>query len=276
MTFAEREESRYGGQPVTLYHFRYGTATQAFYAYTDAEQVEIFDGVPHAPIPIKRSSIQATGSLDKNALTITTPINSELADLFRIYPPSQMVVLTIRQRHFGDEDALLAWTGRILSVERRDSEAIFTCEPINSSMRRTGLRRHYQYGCPHVLYSPQCRADQGKATITSSVLAIPYANQIELAPGWNGAIAVEKYNGGLFGWDTDIGPELRTIMRIMEGRVIVLNGPVRELEVGQGVRIALGCNHQTSDCTNLHNNILNYGGQPFIPLSNPLRMNPFN
>ena len=279
MSFAEYEESRYSGRPVTLYHFRYGPAPQAYYAYTDGEKTEMFDGVPHAPIPIKRSAIQATGSLDKNALTITTPIDSELADLFRIYPPSQMVVLTIRQRHIGDEDALLAWTGRILSVERRDSEAIFTCEPINSSMRRTGLRRHYQYGCPHPLYSPgpyQCRADKSKATISRPVLAVPYANQIEMQPGWNGAIAAEKYNGGLFEWDTKIGPELRTIMRVVDGKVLVLNGPVRELEVNQEARISLGCNHQTSDCTNLHNNILNYGGQPFIPLSNPLRTNPYN
>jgi len=281
VSFAEIEESRYGGRPVTLYHFRYGTAVHAFYAYTDAEQTQMFDGVPHAPIPIKRSAIQATGSLDKNAMTITTPISTELADLFRIYPPSQMVVLTIRQRHLGDPDeaALLCWTGRILSMERKDSEAIFTCEAINSSMRRTGLRRHYQYGCPHVLYSPgayQCRADKSKATITKPVVTIPFANQLGLAGGWNGPIAPEKYNGGLVEWDTDIGVEVRTIMRVLDGSTLVLNGAVRDLVPGQDLRISLGCNHQTSDCTQLHNNILNYGGQPYIPLSNPLRTNPYN
>src|SRR5690606_25380278 len=145
-----------------------------FYAYTDAETAVVFEGITYVPIPISRSAVKASGTLDKSALKVSVPINAEIAELFRIYPPAQVVTLVIRQGHIGDPDSefLVHWSGRVLSTERKDSECEFSCEPIATSMRRTGLRRHYQIGCPHVLYGPRCRASKALATTVAEALTV--------------------------------------------------------------------------------------------------------
>jgi len=62
----------------------------------------------------------------------------------------------------------------------------------------------------------------------------------------------------------------------VSGDTIHLTGPTPELPVGGPFEISLGCNHQVSDCEFLHLNILNYGGQPFIPLKSPIATADFS
>lgn len=277
MTFAQREESRHQGQPVDLYHFRFGTAPNAYYAYTDAEVPVMHGGVTYLPIPISRSAVTASGTLDKSAMKIKLPINTQIAELFRVYPPSQVVTLIMRQGHIGDPegDFLVHWTGRVLGSDREGSECELNCEPIAASMRRTGLRRHYQIGCPHVLYGKRCRANKELATIRRDALTVS-GNTVDLALGWNGALSPAKYIGGLLEWDGPNGPEARTILRVIDNVKLYLSGPTTNLLSGTEVRVVLGCNHQQTDCNALHANIHNYGGQPYIPTKNPINTNPFS
>lgn len=277
MTFAQREESRHQGQPVELYLFRFGVTPNAFYAYTNAEVPITFGGVTYNPVPISRNAITASGTLDKSALKLSMPINTDIAELFRVYPPAQVVTLILRQGHRDDPDSefLVSWTGRVLGTDRDGSEIELTCEPIAASMRRTGLRRHYQIGCPHVLYGKRCKANKTAATIQRDALVVS-GNTVDLALGWNGPISYQKYIGGLLEWDGPYGPEARTILRVIDDVRLYLSGPLPGLRAGMDVRVVLGCNHQTSDCQNLHANINNYGGQPYIPTKNPINTNPFS
>ena len=272
MSFETYETSRAQGSPVTLYHFRYGAAANAFYAYTDAENEMVVNGVTYQPIPINRENINASGGLDKSTLTIVTPHTSGLAELFRIYPPSQVVNVIVRQGHYGDPDSefLVVWTGRVLSCSRDGVEAKFTCEPVSTSLRRAGLRRHYQYGCPHVLYGDGCRADKGTATSEVSVDSVS-GTVVILGDGWHGAIAAEKYIGGMVEWEMPNGNrEFRTILRLSSTNGVIVAGLPTGIESASEVFVVLGCNHQQDDCLNLHDNIKNYGGQPWIPTKNPI------
>lgn len=276
MTFAQREESRSLGQPVDLYLFRFGPLPTNFHAYTDAEESQVVGGITYVPIPITRTAIAASGTLDKSALKVTVPRTAQIAELFRIYPPAQTVTLVIRQGHIGDPEGefLVHWSGRVLATDRKDSECEFTCEPIGTSMRRTGLRRHYQIGCPHVLYGSRCKANKVLATLDRAALTVG-GNTVDLVLGWNGSISPAKFIGGLLEWTGPRGPEARTILRILDNVKLYLSGPTQGLIAGQSVKIVLGCNHQQSDCNNLHSNINNYGGQPYIPTKNPINTNPF-
>lgn len=289
MPFGIFEGSRASGIPVDLYMFRYGSQANAYYSYTDAEDPVVYDGIEYQPIPIQRGDISSSGTLDKSALSITVPISAGIAGLFRVYPPSQPVTAIIRQGHLNDPDAefLAAWSGRIIQCERDESEATLTCEPIATSMRRAGLRRHYQIGCPHVLYGPQCRANQLAATIVREAFDVE-ATKITLPDGWYGEIDPVKYIGGMVSWTTAAGTERRTILRVTDLRTLSLAGPTTGLVNQTNVEVTLGCNHRIvfdedgnidvpqSDCVGLHNNVHNYGGQPWIPLSNPINTNPFS
>ena len=275
MSFATQEESRQLGEPVNLYLFRYGTNTNDVFCYTDCEVPVLFDSKTFVPVPIDRNAITSKSTLDKSELEIRMSQNTELADLFRYYPPSEVITLVIFQGHNLDPNNqwLAAWSGRVLGFKIEGNMAHYTCEPVSSSMRRPGLRRHYQYGCPLLLYSTgdgRCNASKVAATISRSVAAL-FSNAIELAPSWETSSARKlKYVGGLVEWTTTGRTERRTILDVQSDNTLLLSGPVRNLSVGATLNISLGCNHKMDDCASVHNNIVNFGGQPYIPLKNPV------
>lgn len=284
MTFETRELSRAIGDPVALYFFRYGTDSGSYYAYTDADHEISAPGslvgetVVYIPRPIMRGNIVSNGTLDRSAIELRMPHTDNLADLFRIYPPSQVVTCVIRQGHLGETsgDYPAVWSGRIIGMAFESSEAVLNLEPVITSLRRTGLRRQYQFGCPHVLYGDQCLADKPSATVSVNITSAT-SNTITMPAAWYGAISVNKYLSGLVEWTNDRGnQEIRNILQISGGKDLVLNGPVTDLTAGHAISVSLGCNRQhgafdtVGDCKNLHNNINNFGGQPWIPFTNPI------
>lgn len=277
MSFNARETSRTLGSPISLYFFRYGDAPDSYYAYTNAEQpvTHNFDPevgeVTFAPIPIDRGPITSSGSLDKATLEIRTPQDSLLSKVFRLHPPSQVVVLTIFNGHDGDTEFKVGWGGRVLDCQLAGNEATFTCEPISTSLKRPGLRWNWQYGCPHVLYGEDCKADKEAATIIASVTSVAGA-LVTLPTTWAPADMKAKYIGGLAEWVNNEGrTEIRTIIRMADSTTLILSGFALGLLPGSSISLSFGCNHiWNEDCTNLHNNVKNFGGDPFIPTNNPI------
>lgn len=276
MSFSVFETSRHKGQPVTLYLFIYGgeeddSPSPTVFAYTDCEREITFDGFTYEPIPVMRDNVVASGTLDKSTLTVRMPRGIEMSELFRVYPPTQVVTLIIRQGHIGDSplDFLVVWSGRVLSVGREGEECLVSCEPVSSSLRRPGLRRHYQLGCPHVLYGNQCQANRAAATVAGTVASIS-GTSATLSPGWSGAFDPTKFLEGMVEWTNATGGvEKRKILSI-SGNTLRLSGLLRDLSASDAVNVILGCNHQMTDCEFIHNNIFNFGGCPWIPTKNPI------
>lgn len=275
MSFSDIEESRFKGRPANLFLIRYGQSPNSYYAYTDATKEVVDDGIVYRPISLQRGNIVVKGNMDKAALEVRMSVTLEVAELFRVYPPSQVVTLTIMQGHLNDPDGqfMVIWAGKIISAKRETPELILTCEPVRTSMKRTGLRRNYQFSCPHVLYGEWCRADKSAAT-TSGIVASMSGTKITMIPGW-AARPPEEYLGGTVEWINNAGDrEFRTIIRVATN-VLTLSGALRDLIVGQTVYTIRGCSRDMAGC-NSHANIQNFGGCPFIPMKNPVgRVNQF-
>jgi hypothetical protein len=271
MTFDARERTRTLGQPATLYRFVYGTDPTSFFAYTDARSPIDYGGDTYEPIPIARGPVISSGSLDRSTMEIRLPRDLGVCELFQLYPPSHVVTLIIRQGHLDDPDDqwLVVWSGRVLSSARNDSEVVLSCEPVSTSMRRNGLRRFYGYGCPHVLYGNQCKASKAAATITTAVVSVS-GFTITPTGAWQGALANRVFRNGYVEWTKDGIREVRSIQSV-SGGVITVKGTLRTLATSDAIDVVAGCNHKQDDCLNVHNNIRNFGGQPWIPFKNPFR-----
>ena len=140
MTFATYESSIDDGGPVQLFRFTYGSEAGEQLAYTDHTDEITYDhggsigSVTYTPVPIQRDAINSTGTSDKNALGIDLDVATDLAELFRIYPPSQVINLVIYQGHIDDPDGefIAIWAGRLLAAERDGSRLKCVGEPITS------------------------------------------------------------------------------------------------------------------------------------------------
>lgn len=287
MTFPTYESSIEDGGPVQLYRFVYGTEAGEILAYTNSTDEQIVDHggsvgiVTYSPIPVERGNIVSNGTLDKSAIKISLDVGTDLAELFRVYPPSSVVTLTIYEGHIDDPDSefIVIWAGRIISASREGNSLNLSGEPVSTQLRRAGLRRHYQYGCPHALYSTPCGANKAAATVVATVSAIA-GTVVTLTAGWEGAFAAIKFQRGTLEW-TPAGEttQKRTIIRI-SGDDLSLSGLPSGLAVSDTVDVVLGCNHRAfaaadGDCEGLHDILVNYGGQPWIPTKNVINKNPY-
>jgi len=262
------EESRTQGNPDALYLFSVGGRS---YPYTDYERELTIEGITYQPIAIDRDSINTSGTLDKSQLRVRMPRSEDIPQLFRIFPPSDVVSLIIYEGHHEDPDLqfLCIWSGRVLGCGHQGTTAELTCEPVSTSLRRSGLRRRWQYTCPLVLYGAECGLNKDDHFITTTASAMQGA-YMSFSAGWNGSYDAARFVGGVVSWTYDGAIYMRSILKVdAANNKLLLDGVVQNISVGASVKVYLGCAHTLSACTEL-GNILNFGGQESIPKQNPI------
>lgn len=285
MSFRERETSRYHGKPINLFQFKYGSDLSALASYTDAENPVTWNGILHDPITIKVSKINESGTLDRKQLTVEVPITTTIAQQFAGYPPSYPISAQFFQGHLSDgpnPEFLAFWIGRVISSKNDDDNRTqLICEPMTTALSRVGLRRKWQYTCGHALYSQGdflCNASKAAATLTiTPMVGSVGGNSFKLPNGWASDPVIEQFQNGIVEWATPKGTEIRTIRKLETVDIalntrIWLDGPTTDL-LAQQVKVIKGCPHNEEGCSNIHNNINNFGGDSWIPSGQPLASN---
>lgn len=275
MSYEDQDRSVEGGQPFTLFLFRYGPEDNHVFAYTDVDQIVYRDEVAYLPTTIGRQSVEESGNLDQKTMEIDISPRSTIVQFYRERTPPSTVSLTIWAGHLTDpaEEARVVWKGRVLSVESKRPFSKINAEPLDTTLKRAGLRRHYQRGCPHVLYKTACGADRETLKLTPTILSVGN-NFVELASGFGGAVQDRKYISGYVEWvnEDDGLVENRTILSAVEdgsSKRLVLNGKTNGLLTTTTLSLFAGCNHRRGDCNDLHGQIVSFGGQFAIPRQNP-------
>lgn len=280
MTFSSREGSTEQGEPISLYRFygKPGASGNALgpYLFTNAEKVVIRGGLAFQPWPIEHGDISYSGQLDKTDLEVKLARGSSFDNIFVGYPPGQMINLIIYDGHYGDPDVLsnypVVWSGKILGVNfGLSSELILTGEPVSISLQRPGLRRNYQLGCAHALFEAKCGASKVAATTTRVVQSVS-GQLVTLATALTVVGTPSPYIGGTISWTDASGVfNICTVVGMdVTNKIVTVRGNIGTLLAGATLSLTYGCNRTMNDCAGRHNNIANYGGQPFIPSLSPL------
>ncbi len=263
MTFSTIETSAESRRPVEIYTFQRDFSA---FRYTSADRDITLGEFTYAAKPISRSSIEQSSEMQRRAIKLTVPRDLEVADMYRISPPSSVVTCLIQQFHYGDTDARVVWSGRILGVEWDGSTALLTMEPVYTAMRRVGLRRAYQKQCPHVLFSPACGANAaaylayGPATAISG-LTISITAAATQANGY--------WTGGYIEYPIEDGLVERRFITGHAGSTLTLSSPATGAAEGVLVNIYPGCDHALTTCDGKFSNSVNYGGMPYFTRKNP-------
>ena len=268
MTYDASEISVDSGEPVELYTFN----NQAnVYRHTSHSENVTYLDAEYIAIPLSRSGIDQTQESSRNNITLTTSRDQAIAQLFRDRPPSDVVTLSIVRKHLTDVDdeSAIIWTGRVLNIELTGMQANLHCEPIFTSIKRPGMRRHWQRSCPHVLYDVDCGVVKTDHQMTGTVSAV---NNNVLTISEASAKPDGYFSGGFIKWQKVSGDVERRMIIAHTGNQLTMTFSMPGLSdagVAQSVFLYPGCKHSMNECNTKYSNILNYGGQPWIPQKNP-------
>lgn len=284
--FAQFENSDDQGAPIELYEFSFGDTNDSFYRYTtsivdlkrDPTRRSSKD-TPYVPaegdpvwkaVPISRDEIEQTSKAERTGLVIHLPVDTDLAMLYGDYPPATVCTCKIYSGHLTDPylQFHVIWAGRVLSTVKNENEIDVSCDSLLVSLKRPGIKRNFQYACPLVLYGKYCRAN--KKPFPVEVVEVINGKSLLIKSDWNQGVDFAKFTNGTLVWQGDYGLETRTLGTVSD-KQLQIRGSLRYIKAGTKCNIYLGCNHLMSDCENLHNNVVNFGGQPWIPLKNPAK-----
>lgn len=267
MSYAARETSTHDASPVELYEFRRGTTV---WRYTTAAVDITYGGYIYYAVPLRRSSIEQTAEVGRSRLRVTLPRDADLVREYVAAPPAEVVTLTVYRQHRGVAETVVIWMGRVLNVEWRDAAAEIVCEPVYTSLHRTGLRRLYQRNCPHVLYGVACGVSAVAYRVLGSV-ASAAGNVINVAAA--GSLPNGYFAGGYLSWVTHVGTQDKRMITAHISTALTLTAVPVGLSVGQEVSLYPGCDHTLATCHGRFANSANYGGFPAIPQKNPFAAN---
>lgn len=267
MAYDTYEKSPYSGNPIELFEFARGTTE--FWRYTSADTDQSYFGSIYDAVPIQRNSFEASQNVEAIALTVTMPVTAKFPQMYIAAPPSDPIAFTLRRFHGGDTDVVSIWMGRVINVEFKEETVEVICESVYTSLKRPTLRRLYQRSCPHVLYNEvdgSCNISKNSFKVTATLDSV--AGTVLTSSTFGGY--TDGYFTGGFVEIASGGHINRRYVTEHTGDDITLNLQLTGAAAGLSVDAYPGCAHNLSDCSIKFNNILNYGGTPWIPDKNPM------
>jgi uncharacterized phage protein (TIGR02218 family) len=231
--------------------------------YTNALLPVSYLGNVYTPASIKRGAIEVSGDLEKAQLIITVPVTLDFMDLFRPAPPLRKIFVTVQRLTRGDTTARTIWSGTVGSPDSGPHTVAITCFSVAAAQQNNGLRRKWSRTCTNTLYL--CGVDRTGFRV-DGMLTGASGNTVQAAAF--AAYPDHYFVGGFIEWTLAGDQEWRFITGHIGDTLTLLT--TSTLAVGQAVQAYPGCDH--SDGANgcgRFGNILNYGGQLYIPNDNP-------
>lgn len=274
MSFLSRENSIFGGRPITLYEFQRGTQR---WSYTSADRDQEFQTRTFTKIAITDDGLHRTGEASADTLTVRVPYNNPIALMFRGAPPAAEVFLTIYDLHQGESDYRVGWTGSIQGVRYPSpARAEVLCLSQGATMDRPGLWLGWERACPYDVYGPivagvGCGVSPALYAVEATVLSMTTS---AISSGTFDAQPDGYFDGGYVEWPIGGGEtERRGIVRHV-GSELTLLGGTDGIDVGQGITAFPGCPKTIDVCDSRFGNSEQHGGVPHLPGKSPFDGDP--
>ncbi len=261
MSYETTEESVNSGKPIELYDFECG---ENHYRYTSGPVIVVYAGYTYVPETIQRGDLELTDNAFRNELEIKINRDNVFIRRFILSPLEGMVILTVYRGH--GSDFVTFWVGVLNYVKFNSDEVTITAIPRTSSLIRTGLRRKYQKLCNYPLYAAGCNVN---------LVSYKVIGTIDTISGFTitSAAFATKANGWFKAGKIVVGDAERLIISHV-GDTITINRGIIGAVIGNSFTAYAGCDHSMFTCASKFNNLINHGGQPWIPTKNPFEGDP--
>ena len=266
MTYSTLENSVDGSKPIELLRLSYSNVD---WFYTTQDTPREYNGATYVPMPMQRSALENSSDSSKSTMTITLPQDCPIADLYKQSAPSNVVTVTLMGEHYLDGDFITMWKGRIVNIEFMPPHFIITTESVFTSLQRVGLRRRFSTTCPYDVYSAGCGVDHANYVTQMLIGALSGTT-------FTSAQATTKpdnyFAGGYVKWinpNTGLA-EYRAIKSSVQATgAITLVSIIPNISIGSLIDVYPGCDHLLNTCENKFDNVIRFGGTPYIPKKNP-------
>lgn len=254
-----------------LYRFVEGSIVNT---QTRGNDTVVYNSETYDPWPIKRGAVEVKNELTKASLEISLSLDNPVAQRHLSTTVDSVVTLTVFQQ--TDATTNVIWKGRMVKVKPEAKTVKIVFESIFTSLRRFGLRARYQKSCRHTIYQGVpgvgCGVDKSLFAYEDDVVSIDgtslVMSDLSLYPSG-------RFSGGMI---ETLDDNVFRFVVAHSGNVLTLSRPydhLAELVAAAApalvaIRVYPACRNNMDDCINVFDNILNYGGFPWIPSRNPM------
>jgi len=266
MAFDTFEEGLETSRPAELYTITVGSQV---YRYTSAED-SITDGASTftALEGLERSSLSAGGPTDNiGAISIKVPGTNAVAAQYVEGVPGQLSTVEIDRYQRGDGSTARIFEGKIRAVTFTDGGNTAEIEVLPSfeAISREIPRFKFSSLCNNVLYDARCQVDDTSASFRLSAAACTAVSGRTITVTGADANGDGHYTGGFV--ENAAGDDRRLILD-QTGTVLTLLLPFTDSPLGTNVTVLAGCDHTIDTCQSKFDNVVNFGGFPFVPTKN--------
>lgn len=245
-----------------LYEFNHGDSSWHF---TSAKRTVTHNDVEYLPIVASRTNIDDE-DIDKATIDIefAFPLE-EITDFQSIFANKiyfDGVTVTVIELY--KEQSLVIFKGRVTQpqFDTKAHTMTLTCSTAETQQRRNILTRKYQRMCPNKIYDKYCGLNIDAWAIEVEITAISNKTVKFLHD--------EEFEDDYFSRGVIIKNGIYVLINNNQEDTLWLYRPFLQLEVGDVVKIAPGCNQTHKMCHEKFDNTFNFAGFPFMPNENPV------
>lgn len=253
-------------EPRELYQIVQSAAVT--YRIASGDRDIVYDGHTYAADPVARTEVGISTSSGEFQVTLTLPLKHALCQRYlALGSPPRQIQVTMWRKQLRSGLVEQIWFGYITSLafDSKDQIGKFVVPSrMNRAFGRYVPSLTVNQLCPHQLYDAQCQASAGSFSVTTTV-ASHDGRRVVVA-------SVSPFNDGLNtmfpqGDLTHVATgEVQTIFAQTDDVKLDLQAVIPDLKDGDMVIIRGGCAHDVITCHDKFNNMLNYGGQPQLPM----------
>lgn len=274
MSFDAREKSIEGGQPIRCYRFVFEDGSHDFGFTSTANATTLIPnagGLIFLPVSIKDDGLRSTGDKIADTMMITAPSDIEPAQWFVRSPPTRTVRIIIYDKHHGDDEFLVTYTGEVREVSFDEiGQCKFVCGAIGDSMDREGLRLCWERTCTHTIYDDGCKLVAASFAVDVFVTSTTASDiQVDGLSGQSDG----KFNGGFLQFEHPVKGQLYKTIRKHVGSTLSIFEGTTDIFAGTAIKVHPGCDHTPATCQSF-GNYANYGGVPSLPGKSPFDGDP--
>ncbi len=274
---AAQEISVEGNRPIELYEWTAGLVSTR---YNSSEGDFVFGGFTWLARTLIRNSFGKMVETEQSMLEVKMPVTDAIASQYVGIQPADRVDLVLSRVHEGasPQTALVIFRGFVTSFAAKDELATLSLKPFNELFQREMPRQTYQGLCNHVHYDSRCGVIESTSPnqLIGTVISQQNNGEIINVPG-AGAVADNKspaqaFKGGFV--RNQSATDFRLVLD-QDGDDLTLLLPFSSSVLGSEVVLQRGCDRSVVTCVSKYNNMINYGGFPHVPTTNPFGQGSF-